>query len=127
MATVIFQAAPSGFEAEADEEIRMRRRAQLYIGDALNSTGELIISTRCLSIVIREKSFRECTSFMTPLHLSLCCFSPLCLVLCRSVTWQPEGTGAHGFSLSYQSIVMHAVSRDTSCFHSACLYLQIDV
>jgi hypothetical protein len=42
------------------------------------------------------------------------------------VIWQPEGADARGFSLAYQSVVMHAVSRDTSSFHSPCLYLQID-
>ena len=30
------------------------------------------------------------------------------------------------FSLYYQAIVMHAVSRDTTSFHSPCIYLQLD-
>ena len=72
------------------EEVRLRRRAQLYIGEALDSTGELIVTT-------------------------------------RRVAWQPEGSAAaQGFSLFYQAIVMHAVSRDTNSFHSPCLYLQLD-
>lgn len=40
--------------------------------------------------------------------------------------WRPEGSGLRGFSIAYQSIVMHAVSRDTAGFHSACIYLQLD-
>ena len=49
MATVIFEAAPAGnsFIEDEGEEVRLRHRAQLYIGETLNSTGELIISTRC--------------------------------------------------------------------------------
>lgn len=89
MATVVFQATPGGIDVDGEEEIRLRRRAQLYIDDnGLDSTGELVIST-------------------------------------KRIAWQAEGA-QQGFSLAYQSIVMHAVSRDTSSFHSPCLYLQID-
>ena len=49
MATVIFQATAAGdsFTADEGEEIRLRHRAQLYIGETLDSTGDFIISTRC--------------------------------------------------------------------------------
>jgi hypothetical protein len=49
MATVIFEAAPAGnsFTEDEGEEVHLRHRAQLYLGETLNSTGELIISTRC--------------------------------------------------------------------------------
>ena len=78
MATVVFQATPGGIDVDGEEEIRLRRRAQLYIDDnGLDSTGELVIST-------------------------------------KRIAWQAEGA-QQGFSLAYQSIVMHAVSRDTSC------------
>ena len=48
--------------------------------------------------------------------------------MCRRVVWLPEGstTEAKGFSLFYPAIVMHAVSRDVSDFHSPCLYMQLD-
>lgn len=44
----------------------------------------------------------------------------------RKVVWQPEQMGTQGFSLSYPAIIMHAVSRDTTSFHSPCIYLQLD-
>ena len=47
MATVVFQATPGGIDVDGEEEIRLRRRAQLYIDDkGLDSTGELVISTK---------------------------------------------------------------------------------
>jgi len=51
------------------------------------------------------------------------------LVTTRRVVWVPEAPGARGlsgFSLFYPAIVMHAVSRDTSAFPHACLFMQLD-
>lgn len=47
---------------------------------------------------------------------------------CRRVVWVPDSDSGdvRGFSLFYPAIVMHAVSRDTSDFHSACIYMQLD-
>jgi nucleotide-sensitive chloride channel 1A len=43
------------------------------------------------------------------------------------VQWTPDdGSAAGGVALSYSAVVMHAISRDTSSFPSACIYLQID-
>ena len=39
------------------------------------------------------------------------------------VSW--VGISGQGFSLEYPHIAMHAVSRDLTQFHSACLYLMI--
>ena len=47
------------------------------------------------------------------------------MVTTRRVVWVPEAA-AHGFSLFYPAIVMHAVSRDTEGFPRPCVYLQLD-
>ena len=75
---------------------RLVRRVELYIGEALEAVGDLTITTRRVI------------------------FDP---------TPAPDGSAAKGvgsFSLYYQAIVMHAVSRDTASFHSPCIYLQLD-
>merc|ERR1711936_321507 len=44
------------------------------------------------------------------------------------VTWVGNDAGAHTFSLEYNHIALHAVSRDVTVFPNAeCLYLMIDV
>ncbi|KAL1528437.1 hypothetical protein AB1Y20_009784 [Prymnesium parvum] len=50
------------------------------------------------------------------------------MVTTQRVIWVPEGdaVGSSAFSLYYPAIVMHAISRDTSDFPSACIYMQLD-
>ena len=81
----------SAWEQEADEEVKLARRVQLVVGDALPGiVGMLSVTT-------------------------------------QRVAFQPDsGVEARGFSLYYQAIVMHAVSRDTGGGFPPCIYLQLD-
>ena len=64
------------------------------------------------------------------LHFDGATTTPLddgCLyVTTRRVIWHSVNDSAVGFAISFRSIGMHAVSRDTSDYPSACMYLQID-
>jgi hypothetical protein len=70
MATVIFEAAPAGnsFTEDEGEEVHLRHRAQLYLGETLNSTGELIISTRCAHAACSLKQPLPCAHVLVPTH-----------------------------------------------------------
>ena len=50
------------------------------------------------------------------------------MITTSRVVWMPSNSQqrVQNFSLSYQAIAMHAVSRDTSDFPHACLYVQLD-
>ena len=50
------------------------------------------------------------------------------MITSRRVVWVPSNgqQRVQGFSLFYQAIAMHAVSRDTSDFPHPCLYVQLD-
>lgn len=47
-------------------------------------------------------------------------------VTTRRVVWHSLASTEVGYAISFRSIGMHAVSRDTSSFPQACVYLQID-
>ena len=50
------------------------------------------------------------------------------MITTSRVVWMPSNgqQRVQNFSLSYQAIAMHAVSRDTSDFPHPCLYVQLD-
>ena len=50
------------------------------------------------------------------------------MITTSRVVWMPSNgqQRVQGFSLFYQAIAMHAVSRDTSDFPHPCLYVQLD-
>ena len=50
------------------------------------------------------------------------------MITSSRVVWMPSNgqQRVQGFSLFYQAIAMHAVSRDTSDFPHPCLYVQLD-
>jgi len=79
----------SAHDEDEEEEVRLRRRVQLYAEERPPVVGELQITT-------------------------------------KRVIWQPDDTSAPTVSIIYPAIMMHAVSRDVSAFHSACLYMQLD-
>ena len=88
---MMLASAGAAWQPEEGEEVKVARRVQLVIGDALPGIMGLLSVTT------------------------------------RRVAFQPDaGVEARGFSLYYQAIVMHAVSRDTGGGFPPCIYLQLD-
>lgn len=59
-------------------------------------------------------------------HNTHCIYAPSGCTARRRVVWVSSSHAGLTFQLSYPQIVMHAVSRDTSSFPHACIYLQLD-
>ena len=44
----------------------------------------------------------------------------------RRIVWNAETAGSPRLTLFYRDVLMHAVSHDTSSFHSPCVYMQVE-
>lgn len=96
-----------------------------YTPHRLHVCNETIYAILCiiLSPLFLPFSSSLLSSPLLPSFICRLC----CLACCTSVlAWWNQETGK-GFEVSYPSIVLHAISRDTSSFPSPCLYCQLEL
>merc|ERR1719424_1075526 len=81
--------------------------------DVMLEEGEIANYTGAMRIFIGEPAVEAAGTLM---------------ITSSRVVWMPSNgqQRVQGFSLYYQAIAMHAVSRDTSDFPHPCLYVQLD-
>ena len=94
---------------------------RIFLGtEQLEATGTLMITNRRAP---------DTTQTQTPHTRHSNAAEPAnCVCVCRRVVWLPSNgqQRVQGFSLFFQAIAMHAVSRDTDDFPHPCLYVQLD-